>query len=141
MPLRDGKIVAQVNVRDTLTTSYQSQLDEVARGLISRFSESDQSGASLPDATGLFSYTGSPAVPLAGTVYPGLASEIRISAAFDPTQGGTASLLRDGGATVRPMSTTRRVQAAIRRACRPLFQDSTLQTPSIPQRALIPMPT
>jgi len=98
MPLRSGRIVSQVDVRDNLTTAYQSQLDEVARGLISQFSESDQSGASLPDATGLFSYTGSPAVPLSGTVYPGLASEIKINAAFDTTQGGNASLLRDGGA-------------------------------------------
>ena len=98
MPLRSGRIVSQVDVRDNLTTAYQSQLDEVARGLISQFAESDQSGASLPDATGLFSYTGSPAVPLAGTVYPGLASEIKINAAFDTTQGGNASLLRDGGA-------------------------------------------
>lgn len=98
MPLRQGRIVAQTEVRDTLTTSYQSQLDEVARGLIEQFAEQDQSAVpSLPDATVLFSYTGSPAVPTGGTVYPGLASQIRINAAFDPTQGGNATLLRDGG--------------------------------------------
>jgi flagellar hook-associated protein 1 len=98
MPLRQGRIAAQVEVRDTLTTGYQSQLDEVARGLITQFSESDQGALpSLPDGTGLFSYTGSPAVPAAATLYPGLASEIKINSAFDPTQGGSSALLRDGG--------------------------------------------
>ena len=81
-----------------LTTGYQSQLDEVARGLITQFSESDQGALpSLPDGTGLFAYTGSPAVPAAATLYPGLASEIKINSAFDPTQGGSSALLRDGG--------------------------------------------
>lgn len=99
MPLKQGRIASQVEVRDSLTVSYQSQLDEVARGLINQFAEKDQGlPAVLPDATGLFGYTGSPAVPAAGTLYPGLASEIKISPLYDSTAGGSASLLRDGGA-------------------------------------------
>jgi flagellar hook-associated protein 1 len=99
MPLRQGKILAQVQVRDTLSVGYQAQLDEVARTLISQFAEADQSTLpSLPDATGLFGYSGSPTVPAAATQYPGLAGEININALFDPSQGGDASRLRDGGA-------------------------------------------
>lgn len=98
MPLRQGKIAAQVEVRDNLGVTYQSQLDEIARSLVTQFAEKDQSGASLPDATGLYSYSGSPTVPAAGILMPGLASQIRINAAYDPAQGGSPALLRDGGA-------------------------------------------
>lgn len=98
MPLRQGKILAQVQVRDTLSVGYQAQLDEVARTLINQFAETDQSTLpSLPDATGLFGYSGSPTIPAAATQYPGLAGEISINALFDPSQGGDASWLRDGG--------------------------------------------
>src|SRR5262249_12676196 len=49
MPLKSGKIAGLAALRDTATVTYQSQLDEIARGLIDAFKESDQSGAALPD--------------------------------------------------------------------------------------------
>ncbi len=98
MPVQSGNIFGLINIRDKVTVTYQTQMDEFARGLITMFSESDQSAVpSLADATGLFSYSGSPAVPAAGVAIPGLASSIRLSAAVDPTQSGTVSKLRDGG--------------------------------------------
>lgn len=98
LPISSGRIKGLVEVRDNITVTYQNQLDEIARGLITAFSEKDQSATpSLPDATGLFTYSGSPAVPPAGTVVAGLAGQIRINPAVDPAQGGNASLLRDGG--------------------------------------------
>ena len=42
-------------------------------------------------------HSGAPAIPAAGTLVAGLASQIKVSAAVDPDQGGDATLLRDGG--------------------------------------------
>src|SRR5438270_8375903 len=97
MPLQTGKLVGLSTVRDQLATTYQSQLDEVARGLISIFSEADQSAVpTLPNATGLFTYTGT-TIPAAATIVPGLAGTIKVNAAVDPAQGGNSKLIRDGG--------------------------------------------
>jgi flagellar hook-associated protein 1 FlgK len=93
-----GRIVGLVKVRDDLATTYQSQLDEVARGLISAFAESDQSAVpALPDVPGLFTWSGAPALPPGGSITQGLAGAIRVNALVDPDQGGNAKLLRDGG--------------------------------------------
>jgi flagellar hook-associated protein 1 len=97
MPVTTGRISGLANIRDNVAVTYQSQLDEVARGLIATFAETDQSGSALPAATGMFSYSGSPAVPAAGTVIPGLAGQISLNAAVDPSQGGDPAALRDGG--------------------------------------------
>lgn len=93
-----GKLAALTQLRDTVSTSMQSQLDEVARGLISSFAETDPSGLGvLPDAPGLFTWTGAPATPGASMV-PGLAGLISINPAMDSNVGGNPELLRDGGA-------------------------------------------
>ena len=59
-----GRLTGFAAVRDSATVTYQNQLDEIARGLIEAFAESDQSASpSLPDVPGLFTYPGSPAIP------------------------------------------------------------------------------
>lgn len=98
MPTKSGNLAAYAKIRDDIGTTYQSQLDEVARGVITLFSESDQSGGGSPDQTGLFSYSGSPDVPASGTVVQGLAAQISVNTSYDPSSGGNAFLLRDGGA-------------------------------------------
>ncbi len=98
MPSKSGNIVAYAQVRDQIAPTYQNQLDEIARGLVNNFAEKDQSTTpTQPDQTGLFSYSGSPAVPGA-TPVSGLAAQISVNAAYDPSAGGSANLLRDGGA-------------------------------------------
>jgi flagellar hook-associated protein 1 FlgK len=97
MPASSGRLVGLSQVRDSVAVTYQSQLDEIARGLVEAFAESDQSGAALPDVPGLFTYSGAPAMPASGTLLVGLAGSIRINAAVDPAQGGNVNLLRDGG--------------------------------------------
>ncbi|MDE5461201.1 MULTISPECIES: flagellar hook-associated protein FlgK [unclassified Bradyrhizobium] len=96
MPLKSGKLAGLAQLRDQDTVTYQSQLDEIARGLIDTFKESDQSGAALPDVPGLFTYPGSPAMPASATVSVGLAGTISVAASVDPAQGGNPNLLRDG---------------------------------------------
>ncbi len=95
----EGKLAGLVQLRDGVSTGMQAQLDEVARGLINAFAEGDASATpTLADAPGLFTWSGAPAMPAAGTLIDGLASLIRINPAMDSTLGGNAELLRDGGA-------------------------------------------
>jgi flagellar hook-associated protein 1 FlgK len=97
MAIGSGRLKGLTDVRDGLAVTYQTQLDEIARGLIETFAERDQSGSGQPDATGIFSYNGSPAVPASGTLQSGLAGQISVNAAVDPSRGGELNLIRDGG--------------------------------------------
>lgn len=83
-----GSIAAMVQLRDGFAAEMQTQLDEIARGLIEAFSETGQPG--------LFTWDGAPALPASGTVANGLAGRIKLNALVDPAQGGSAELLRDG---------------------------------------------
>jgi flagellar hook-associated protein 1 FlgK len=84
-----------VQIRDSLAVTYQRQLDEIAGALVQMFAERDQSAVpTLPEAPGLFTYPGAPAMPLS-TV--GLAGLISINPSADPAQGGDPERLRDGG--------------------------------------------
>ena len=93
-----GSIAAMLQLRDDVAPTMQSQLDEIARGLISSFAETDQSGGGQPDAPGLFTWSGAPSMPADATVTTGLAGSIHVNPLMDPSQGGNATLLRDGGA-------------------------------------------
>ncbi len=93
-----GRLSGLTAVRDEIAVDYQTQLDEIARGLIEIFAESDQSAIpALPDAPGLFTWSGAPAIPTSGLAITGLAGSIRVHASVDPMQGGDANLLRNGG--------------------------------------------
>lgn len=95
MPIQSGALAGLSEVRDVIAPKYQAQLDEAARGLVLAFGQKDQSGASLPDRTGLFTWSGQPSLPL--TTSPGLSAAISIDPSVDVAAGGNASLLRDGG--------------------------------------------
>jgi flagellar hook-associated protein 1 FlgK len=94
-----GRLAAMVQLRDSTATTMQSQLDEIARGLINAFAETDPSDptATAGKTPGLFTWDGAPAMPTDGTLDPGLAGRIKINPAMDSTVGGSASVLRDGG--------------------------------------------
>lgn len=95
-PFGTGRLSGLLQLRDQIAPQYQMQLDEIARGLVTVFAESDQTGSS-PDQTGLFSWSGSPAIPGAG-LSAGIAGTIEVSVPFIASEGGSALLLRDGGA-------------------------------------------
>ncbi|PSJ60702.1 flagellar hook-associated protein FlgK [Pseudaminobacter soli (ex Li et al. 2025)] len=88
-----GKLASLLQLRDGVAVTMQRQLDEVARGLITAFAEKDPSGAN-PDAAGLFTWSGAPAIPANGTLIDGLAGQISLNSAFV----SNPELLRDGGA-------------------------------------------
>lgn len=91
-----GSLQANLQIRDTIAPKFQSQLDEISRGLVKLFAEKDQSGSGLPDKPGLFTWAGG-SVPTTSTVQPGMSSTIQVNPAVDVSQGGNAALLRDGG--------------------------------------------
>jgi flagellar hook-associated protein 1 len=96
MPIQSGALAGLSKVRDVVAPTYQSQLDEIARGLIVAFSQKDQSASpSLPDRTGLFTWSGAPSLSSGSSA--GLASDIRLDPTADPSVGGNSSLVRDGG--------------------------------------------
>ncbi|MBW7947652.1 MAG: flagellar hook-associated protein FlgK, partial [Sphingomonadaceae bacterium] len=90
-----GTLAAMVQLRDGYASEFQLQLDEVARGLISAFSETDPSNPANVLA-GLFVEIGVAGVPPDGAVSVGLAGRIGLNALADPDQGGNSMLLRDG---------------------------------------------
>lgn len=95
-PYGTGNLSGLLQLRDQIAPEYQNQLDEIARGLVTLFSETDQSGSGLPAITGLFSYSGSPAVPADGKLVSGIAGTINVSSAYIRSEGGGSERLRDG---------------------------------------------
>ncbi|ATU95882.1 flagellar hook-associated protein FlgK (plasmid) [Phyllobacterium zundukense] len=97
-PYGTGRLSGLLQLRDEIAPAYQSQLDEIARSLVSMFAETDQNTpATLPTVPGLFTYSGAPAMPADATILPGIAGTIKVSSAFILTEGGNPALLRDGG--------------------------------------------
>jgi flagellar hook-associated protein 1 FlgK len=96
MAIQSGALAGFANLRDVVAPQYGAQLDQIADGLISSFAESDQSGGNAPTLPGLFTFPGATGVPATSNA-TGLASEIEVNAAVDPSQGGDVNLLRDGG--------------------------------------------
>jgi len=97
MPIESGTLAGLANLRDNVAVTYQNQLDSIAGGLISAFSEQYQpvtNPPTQPNLPGLFTTPGATALPASDT---GLASQIQVNASVDPSQGGNAFLLRDGG--------------------------------------------
>ena len=95
-----GSLQALLQLRDQIAPVFQSQLDEIARGLVTAFAETGPDGTLVPMA-GLFTYkdeTGAlqTAVPAAGAIVPGLASRLVINPAVVPP-AGSMDALRDGG--------------------------------------------
>jgi flagellar hook-associated protein 1 len=99
MAIQSGALAGLATLRDTTAPQYQAQLDQIANGLVNAFAETDQTNPGTPNPLpGLFtfqSYSGT--MPTSGATPAGLAGQIQINASVDPSQGGNANLLRDGG--------------------------------------------
>ena len=96
MPISSGRLAGLTTLRDTIAPDYQNQLDQIAAGLVSAFSESDQTvGGTAPTMPGLFTSSTLSGMPTAKTTV-GLAATISVSSAVDPSQGGSVTALRDG---------------------------------------------
>lgn len=94
MPLQSGRLVGLTEVRDEIAVTYQRQLDEIARGVVTAFAESDQTAGGAPDLPGLFTFPSAAGVP--GGVTANLSAVLQVNPAVDPAQGGAVARLRDG---------------------------------------------
>lgn len=94
MPIQSGALAGLATLRDDVTVTYQTQLDETANGLISAFAETDPTNSSNTLA-GLFTNGGSTALPTSSQL-TGLAGNIQVNAAVDPSQGGDPEKLGNG---------------------------------------------
>ncbi|MET0748263.1 MAG: flagellar hook-associated protein FlgK [Rhizobium sp.] len=94
-----GTLQALLQVRDVEAPTYQKQLDEISRGLVTMFSETSSSTGSVDP--GLFTYTADDGsagtTPTSANVISGMASSITVNPAVITSAGGDPSLLRDGG--------------------------------------------
>ncbi|NTF40922.1 flagellar hook-associated protein FlgK [Rhizobium sp. AC27/96] len=90
-----GTLQAALQVRDDVAPTYQKQLDEIARGLVTTFAETN-SDPTKPTLPGLFTWSGG-TVPTGATAVAGLAGSITVNSKLVTSQGGNPSLLRDGG--------------------------------------------
>jgi flagellar hook-associated protein 1 FlgK len=78
-----GSVAALLQIRDHAAPTFQKQLDEIARGIITMFSEGTDEG--------LFISNGLPAL-----TDPGLSTVIRVNPDVISNEGGNPMLLRDG---------------------------------------------
>jgi flagellar hook-associated protein 1 len=99
MAIQSGALAGLATLRDTTAPQYQAQLDQIANGLVNAFAETNQTNPATPNPLpGLFTFSSySGTIPTATSVPAGLAGQIKINPSVDPTQGGNANLLRDGG--------------------------------------------
>lgn len=88
-----GTLAAHFDVRDRLAVAAQSNLDAVARDLVSRFQDPAVDATRAPGAPGLLTDAGS-AFAVSNEV--GLSARLAMNAAADPQQGGALWRLRDG---------------------------------------------
>ncbi|MGI4763753.1 MAG: flagellar hook-associated protein FlgK [Janthinobacterium lividum] len=95
MPSKTGTIAGLAQLRDTTAVAYGNQLDQIANGLISAFSETGQSNGQSSTLPGLFTESANAT---------GAAAGLTVAAAVDPNQGGNVTLLRDGGINNTPAS-------------------------------------
>ncbi|OHV85875.1 flagellar hook-associated protein FlgK [Ensifer sp. LCM 4579] len=79
-----GKLASLLQMRDDIAPSFQSQLDEMARGLVDLFQEGG--------SPGLFTWADG-TVPPAGMIEAGIASSLTVN----PLAKSNPFLLRDGG--------------------------------------------
>lgn len=90
-----GTLQAALQIRDDVAPTYQKQLDEMARGLVTIFAEK-YSDSSEPTKPGLFTWSGG-SVPTGSTAVAGMAGSITVNPKLITSQGGDPTLLRDGG--------------------------------------------
>ncbi|WP_117190932.1 flagellar hook-associated protein FlgK [Rhizobium terrae] len=110
-----GSLQAYMQLRDKVAPTFQKQLDEIARGLITAFAETGPASSPQTPRTGLFTYkdasgvqqtavpsqtgtdTNADGKPDPGSLLvPGLASRIFVNPVVVPP-AGTPDKLRDGG--------------------------------------------
>ncbi|MEQ8897813.1 MAG: flagellar hook-associated protein FlgK [Roseovarius sp.] len=98
-PIAGGRIAGLFEQRDSLAPDAQTQIDALARDLISRFQDPALDGTRGPGDAGLFTDEG---VAFAAADETGISARISFNALADPDQGGALWRLRDGLGAAAP---------------------------------------
>ncbi len=98
-PLDGGRLAANFEIRDELAVDAQTQLDAVARDLVTRFQQTGLDATRNAGDPGLFTDQGAAFDPLNEV---GLSRRIDVSDAVRPDEGGAYWRLRDGLFAVAP---------------------------------------
>lgn len=98
-PIDGGRLAGLFELRDNLATDAQTQLDAIARDLVTRFQDPALDATRVPGGPGLFTDAGSTFDP---ANEPGISWRIEINTAVDPDQGGAFWRLRDGLGAAAP---------------------------------------
>ena len=92
-PLNGGRLAALFEVRDTLATDAQTQLDALTRDMVERFQQPGLDPSLSAADAGLFTDEGTRFDPVDEV---GLAGRLTLNALVDPAAGGEVWRLRDG---------------------------------------------
>jgi flagellar hook-associated protein 1 FlgK len=91
---QSGSIAANLRLRDVTLPAFSRQLDQMAGNLIKAYQQVDPTVSA--GQTGLFTVNGAALNAGDATAIPGLAREIAVNTAVDPSSGGQAWRMRDG---------------------------------------------
>lgn len=92
-PLRGGAIASQFAIRDRLSVAAQTQVDAIARDLVSRLQDPAVDPSLAVGGAGLFTDAGTAFDPAQER---GLSERFQLNPAIDPDQGGALWRIRDG---------------------------------------------
>ena len=91
--LSGGSLAAAFQARDNDLVAAQTNLDDLAVDLVTRFQDSSLDSTLAPGDAGLLTDAG---VAFDGVSITGLSARIKVNAQVDPSQGGVVTKLRDG---------------------------------------------
>ncbi len=92
-----GSLQALLQLRDDIAPTFQSQLDEIAKGLVSMFSETSTDGTTTKPGLFVWNDGGTPGgTPTSGDIIAGIASSIKVNPDVVTSAGGDPMKLRDG---------------------------------------------
>src|SRR6056297_2461707 len=98
-PVDGGRLAGLFELRDRLAPDAQTQLDAIARDLVTRFQAAGLDASRPPGTPGLFTDAGGAFDPVDEI---GLSGRVTVNLAVDPDQGGMAWRLRDGLGAAAP---------------------------------------
>lgn len=98
-PVEGGRIAGLFELRDSLATDAQTQIDALARDLVARFQDPALDTTRAPGEPGLFTDQG---LVFTATDETGISARISLNAFADPDQGGALWRLRDGLGSAGP---------------------------------------
>ena len=138
MPIQSGALAGLANLRDTVATQYQAQLDSIAGGLVNAFAETNTTtGGQLP---GLFTSSGATSIPGATLISGPGRRHLSFSAPSIQPRAAASISSATAGSTARPMCKTALAPRATTASSRRIFPLWARRPSFLPAPAFRPPP-